>query len=151
MQYTTSTTISATPEAIWDILVDISNWTEWNTTIQEIEGNAAPGGKIKLRAKVNPGRTFSINVAEFSPPGRMVWSGGMPLGLFKGERTYTLTAQDAGTEFTMTEVYSGLMAGMITRSIPDLQPSFDEFAAALKTKAEAAGKSRPIGKKRETL
>ena len=89
MQYTTSTTISATPEAIWDILVDISNWTEWDTTIQEIEGNAAPGGKIKLRAKVNPGRAFSLNVTEFSPPGRMVWTGGMPLGLFKGERTFT--------------------------------------------------------------
>ena len=36
----------------------------------------------------------------------------------------------------MTEVYSGLMAGMITKSIPDLQPSFDEFAVALKAEAE---------------
>ena len=96
MQYTTSTTISATPEAIWDILVDVPGWSGWNTTIEEIEGTAAQGGKIKLRAKVNPNRAFSIKVAGFSPPERMVWTGGMPLGLFKGERTFTLAKQDDG-------------------------------------------------------
>ncbi len=137
MQYSTSMTINATPEAVWDILVDVSTWTDWNTTVEEIEGTAGPGGKVKLRTKANPGRAFQLKVTEFSPPGRMVWAGGMPLGLFKGERTYTLAKQDESTEFTMTEVYSGLMSGMITKSIPDLQPSFDEFAAALKTKAEA--------------
>ena len=139
MQYTTSTTINATPETIWDILVDIPTWTDWNTTVLEVEGTAdSLGGKVKLRPKVNPDRAFSINVTEFSPPERMVWTGGMPLGLFKGVRTYTLNKKDdASTEFTMTEVYSGLMSGMITKSIPDLQPSFDEFAAALKTRAES--------------
>jgi hypothetical protein len=38
----------------------------------------------------------------------------------------------------MREVYSGVMAPMITGSIPDLQPAFDEFAAALKRQAEGA-------------
>ncbi len=138
MRYTTSTTINATPEAIWDILADISSWTDWNTTVQEIEGEGDRlGGKIKLRAKVSPDRAFSIKVSGFSPPEQLEWSGGMPLGLFKGVRRFTLTKQEDGTEFTMTEVYSGLMSGMVTRSMPDMQPSFDEFAAALKTKAEA--------------
>jgi len=36
----------------------------------------------------------------------------------------------------MRNVFSGLMARLVTRSIPDLQPSFDEFAAALKKRAE---------------
>jgi hypothetical protein len=36
----------------------------------------------------------------------------------------------------MREVYSGLFAPLIGRSIPDLQPAFDEFAAALKKQAE---------------
>ena len=66
----------------------------------------------------------------------MVWTGGMPLGLFKGVRTFSLTPKGGGVEFTMTEVFSGLMAPLITRSIPDLQPSFEEFAAALKRQAE---------------
>jgi hypothetical protein len=37
----------------------------------------------------------------------------------------------------MREEYRGLLAGLIGRSIPDLQPAFDEFAAALKREAES--------------
>jgi len=40
----------------------------------------------------------------------------------------------------MREEYSGLMAPMITRSIPDLQPAFDEFAHDLKRAAEEAAR-----------
>jgi hypothetical protein len=67
----------------------------------------------------------------------MVWSGGMPLGLFTGTRTFTLTPRsDGSTEFTMREEFRGLLAPLIGRSIPDLQPAFDAFAAALKREAE---------------
>ena len=86
---------------------------------------------------MSPGRAFPLKVSEFVPGERMVWSGGMGLGLFKGVRTYTLTGQAGGTtQFAMREVFSGLIAPLITQSIPDLKPSFDEFAAALKSRAE---------------
>ncbi|OLE80497.1 MAG: hypothetical protein AUG06_04070 [Actinobacteria bacterium 13_1_20CM_2_65_11] len=67
----------------------------------------------------------------------MVWSGGMPLGLFKGERTYTLSpVGDSETRFNMREEYTGPMLGMIWKSIPDLGPAFQEFAQSLKREAE---------------
>jgi hypothetical protein len=66
------------------------------------------------------------------------WAGGMPLGLFKGERTFTLTERGGGTvEFRISEAFSGLLSPLIERSIPNLQPAFDEFAADLKKRAEA--------------
>ena len=62
----------------------------------------------------------------------------MPLGLFKGERTFTLTQVDSHTtRFTMREEYTGLMLPLIWGSIPDLGPSFQQFASGLKTQAEA--------------
>ena len=62
----------------------------------------------------------------------------MPLGLFKGERTFTLTPGANGeVQFSMREEYTGLMAPLLGRSIPDLQPSFDQFAHDLKRAAEA--------------
>jgi hypothetical protein len=67
-----------------------------------------------------------------------VWSGAMPLGLFKGERVFELVPRSGGVAFSMREEYTGAMAGMITKSIPDLQPAFDEFAACLKARAENA-------------
>jgi DNA-binding transcriptional ArsR family regulator len=36
----------------------------------------------------------------------------------------------------LKRTYSGAMAGMIKKSIPDLQPAFDEFAACLQREAE---------------
>ena len=102
------------------------------------EGRIAPGEIVKLHVKLNPGRAFPVKVAEFTPPSRMVWRGGMPLGLFKGERVFTLAPEGTGTRFSMVETFSGPLAGLIGRSIPDMQPAFDEFAACLKARAESA-------------
>jgi hypothetical protein len=132
-----STVIRATPDAIWEILTDASRYTTWNTTVDKVEGRIAPGEKITVHAKINPGRAFPLKVAEFVPGKKMVWTGGMPLGLFKGERTFALTPRGDGTvEFRMSEVFDGLLSPLIERSIPNLQPAFDEFAAALKKRAE---------------
>jgi hypothetical protein len=63
----------------------------------------------------------------------------MPLGLFTGQRSFELRPIGAGhVEFAMRESYTGLLAPLITKSIPDLQPAFDEFAACLKAHAERA-------------
>ncbi len=135
--FSTSIMIHSSPETVWAILTNGSAWTEWNSTIDKVEGAIAPGQKITVYSKVSPGRAFPLKVSEFVPSQRMVWSGGMPLGLFKGERTYTLTPKNNEVEFTMREEFSGLMAPLITKSIPDLQPSFETFAADLKRRAEA--------------
>lgn len=128
--------IKAPQQTIWDILTDAQGWLEWNPTVDKIEGTIAPGERVKVFVKLNPGRAFPLKVSEFVPPSRMVWSDGSPL-FFRGERTYTLSPQpDQSVDFEMREVFSGLLAPLITRSIPNLQPAFDEFAAALKKRAE---------------
>ena len=79
-----------------------------------------------------------MTVTAFEPTRRMVWTGGMPLGLFTGTRTFTLAPQpDGSVAFAMREEFSGLLAPLITRSIPDLQPAFDAFASDLKWHAES--------------
>ncbi len=137
--FSTSISIKSTSEDLWALLTDAPGWPDWNTTVDKVEGTIAPGEKITVHAKINPGRAFPVKVAEFVPSSRMVWAGGMPFGFFKGVRTYTLTEQDdRNVEFAMREEYSGPMAGMMTRSIPDLQPAFEEFASALKKSAEGS-------------
>jgi hypothetical protein len=129
--------IRSTPERVWALLTDAGGYTRWNNTVSKVEGTIARGGKVTVHAKINPGRAFPLKVTEFEPARRMVWTGGMPLGLFRGERVFLLTPGANGdVEFSMREEYSGLMAGMITKSIPDLQPAFDEFARDLKRAAE---------------
>jgi hypothetical protein len=135
--YETTATIKAAPDRIWSLLTDAPSYPDWNPSVERVEGSISPGETIKVFVKVNPGKAFPVKVTEFKPGERMVWSGGMPLGLFKGVRTYTLTPEDGGaTRFHMREEYSGPMLGMIWRSIPDLGPSFEEFASGLKARAE---------------
>jgi hypothetical protein len=137
--FASSAVIHSSSEVIWAILTDARRWPEWNTTVDRVDGEIALGEKIILRTKGSAGRAFPLKVREFVPGRRMVWSGGMPLGLFKGERVFTLSPQSDGrVEFAMREEFTGLLAPLITRSIPDLQPSFDEAAAALKDRAERA-------------
>jgi hypothetical protein len=131
--------IKASPEVIWGLLTDGPGYPRWNPTVERVEGSIAPGETIKVFVHLNPGRAFPVKVVEFVPAQKMVWSGGMPLGLFKGVRTYTLSPQGGGvTRFTMREEFSGPMLPMIWKSIPDMGPAFREFAEALKVAAETA-------------
>jgi len=138
MAYTVGTKIAAPPEAVWRVLTDAPAYPSWNTTVVKIDGTIAKGEKIKLQAKVAPDRTFDLAVSEFAPGSRMVWEDGMPMGMFSGVRTFTLTPQaDGSTAFTMAETFSGGMLGMIEGSLPDFTSDFEHFAADLKKRAEA--------------
>lgn len=136
--YSVQRTIEAEPDAIWSLLTDAASYSGWNPSVIGIEGTIGPGERIALRSTVNPKRAFKLTVTEFSPPRSMVWADGMPLGLFKGVRTYTLTPrEDGATEFSMEEIFSGLLEPLISKSIPDMSESFEQFADGLKTAAEA--------------
>jgi uncharacterized protein YndB with AHSA1/START domain len=136
--YETTATIDAAPEAVWTVLTDAAAWPTWDSGVTAVEGRIAEGEKITVRTEVSPGRAFPVEVTALEAPRRMVFRGGMPLGLFRGERTYTLTPADGGaTTFRMREEYTGPLLGMIWKSMPDLQPSFDQFAAGLKKRVES--------------
>ena len=130
--------ISAAPEVVWEKLTDIGALVAGGLGIVSLTGEMRAGGRLKLVSEVAPGRAFALKVTEFVPGQRMVWTSGMPFGLFKGERTFTLTPVPGGTELTMCEVFTGLMLPMIWKSMPDLTPGFQKFATGLKQLAERA-------------
>jgi hypothetical protein len=135
--YEASSTIDADPSTIWSILTDAAHYAEWDSGVVRVEGTIAPEQKIKVVSAANPRRAFPVKVTQFSPSERMEWTGGMPLGLFKGVRKFTLTPQDDGrTRFSMREEYTGPLLPLIWRSMPDLGPSFQQFATGLKKRAE---------------
>jgi len=133
-----TTTIHASPETIWAILTDAPRYPEWDQGAERIEGRIALGEKITAFTKLSPGRVFPVKVTEFVPGQRMVWSGGMPLGLFKGERTFTLVPQSDGkVQCTVREVFSGPLLPLFGRSLPDMDAVFKQFVADLKNRAES--------------
>jgi hypothetical protein len=140
-EYSATTTIHAPAETIWEILTDAAAYPEFDPSCERIEGKIAVGEKIKAFTKLSPGRAFPVKVTEIVPGAKMTWQGGMPLGLFKGVRTFSATAgKDGAVEFTLREVFSGPMLALIGGSIPDMTEPFAQFAAGLKARAEKAAK-----------
>jgi hypothetical protein len=100
-------------------MTNAGDFPRWNSTIKSMEGRIGMGEGVKLVATIAPTRAFKTNP------------------MFKGVRTYTLTPKaDGSTDFTMSEVYSGLMLPMIAGSLPDFRPTFERYVSDLKREAE---------------
>ena len=128
--------IRAPKDRIWALLTDAPGFPRWNTTVKRIGGTIALGQKLELEVPAAPGRTFKPKVTAFDPGKSMIWSDGAA-PMFKGVRSYELAARpDGTTDFTMTEVFSGMMLPMIKGSLPDFGPVFETYAADLKREAE---------------
>lgn len=136
-EFRAQATIFAPLETIWTILTDASAYPEFDASCERIEGRIEKGEKLTAYSKLSPGRGFGAKVVELERGERMVWSGGMPLGLFKGVRTFTTTKKpDGSVEVTLHEVFSGPMLALIGKSLPDMTEPFEGFVKGLKNRAE---------------
>jgi hypothetical protein len=136
--YEATALIAAPPDRVWAILADAENWPAWDSGVEKVEGRVEPGATVKVTSSVNPGRAYPVKVAEVVPGRSFTWVGGMPFGLFRGARSYSVEPESVGTRFHMREEFNGPLLPLIWRSMPDMQPSFDQFAAGLKVHAEGA-------------
>lgn len=133
---TVSADIAAPSERIWALLTDAAGFPRWNSTVTQIAGPIELGRKLSVHVPISP-RVFSPKVTVFEPNRRMVWKDGAA-PMFQGVRVFELAPAGAGTRFTMTETFSGLMLPMIAGSLPDFAPVFTRYAADLKGAAEAS-------------
>jgi hypothetical protein len=127
--------ISAPIERVWSLLVDAKRFPEWNSTVTSIDGEIALGHKLVLKVPLDPKRTFRPKVTKLVANREMEWSDGFA-PMFRGVRSFMLRPVKGATEFTMTEVFSGLMFPMIKGSLPDFVSTFETYAADLKRAAE---------------
>ncbi len=134
--FSATTTIQASPETIWAILTDAANYPAWDPWAIRIEGTIGPGQTVTAYTKLSPDRAFPAKVTVFEPNRRMVWTGGLPLGLFKGERIFSLEPRPDGVAFTVQEAFSGLLLPLFGRSLPDMTQPFQDFVNGLKARAE---------------
>jgi hypothetical protein len=129
--------IDASPATVWDLLVDVGGWRDWDSGVDRVQGRVALGERLTLYATMIRNRPFVVTVTEIRPGEVMRWRGGLPFGLAVIERTYHLDGQeDGGTVLTVREDHSGPLAFLLGRTTPDLNPSFRQFCEGLKARAE---------------
>jgi len=135
--YEASTRIGASPEVVWDLLTDVGGWRDWDSGVDRVDGHVALGERLTIHATMIRTRPFGVTVTEIRPREGMRWQAALPFGLAVIERTYHVDAQDDGdTVLTVREEHTGPLAVLLDRRTPDLNPSFRQFCAGLKARAE---------------
>lgn len=138
-EYLTTATINAPAETVWAILTDGGAYKDWNPEIIGIDGSMILGARITAHVRLGDGAVRNVpqRITALDAPTRMQWTGGLPLGLFVGRRTFTVTPKASAVEFRMHLAMSGPLAPLILKSVGDRQPEIDSFSAALKRQAES--------------
>jgi len=136
----TSIDIHASPEAVWEVLIDVDGYEEWNPfmTIEErpIAGERAT---VHLTPPDKPSVTMSpeILVAD----GRELrWRGKLLIGgVYDGEHSFTLTERpDGTTRLVHAERFSGVLVGPINWWLGDsTERGFVSMNEALKERVES--------------
>ena len=109
----TAVEIDAPPERVWNVLVDLPAYGEWNPFIIEATGRVAEGERLVLRMAL-PGRApmaVSPRLLVVAPERELRWKGslGVP-GLFDGEHAFVLAPLANGhTRLDHSERFAGLL------------------------------------------
>lgn len=136
--------IGAGAEQVWQVLLDVGGWRDWDSGVDRVDGVVAIGQDLVVHPAVARGDRTRWTVTEIRPGEGMRWQRGLPLGAFTAERAFRLDPQrDGSTEFVVREACTGPLAGLVMRSVPDLNPTFRQFAAGLKARAEKRAAQLP--------
>ena len=139
---TTEIYIEAEPQAVWDTLVALDDYADWNPFIVTAEGDVAVGERLRNRMEPPGGQavTFKPKVTEVEPGATFEWLGrlGLP-GVFDGRHRFETVPEGAGTRLLHTEEMSGILVRPLRKSLDNhTLPGFEAMNTALKARVEAA-------------
>lgn len=131
--------IEAPPGEVWETLVDLPAYSEWNPYVVQAEGVAAVGGRLSLLMKVG-GKTFNVRptVVELKEDRILRWAGRFAVrGVFDAVHVHHLEPLQSGTRYVQSERFSGVLLPFLRRTVADTEVAFMEMNDALKRHVEA--------------
>lgn len=134
--------IAAPPERVWDVLVDLPRYPEWNPFTVAVRSTLRPGYPVELTVRMSRfGRTLvqREEIREVTPPHRLRW--GMTLGLralLRAERIQTLEALPGGrTRYRTEDTIAGALGPAVFALFgSSLDEGFAAMARALAVEVE---------------
>lgn len=129
--------ITATPEAIWNAIIDFNDYTNWNPFINSISGDLKLNGKLNV--KIGKMR-FKPTIQALKVQQELCWLGklGLP-GIFDGRHRFQLVENGNGTTtFIQSEQFSGILVPFLRKKLNrEILPGFEAMNRVLKEKLEA--------------
>jgi hypothetical protein len=136
----TTVDIDAPAARVWEVLVDLPAYREWNPFIVEAEGAVAVGSTLALRMALPEREPMTINprLLVVEPQRELRWKGRLWLpGLFDGEHAFVLTPlENERTRLDHFENFSGLLLPVARSMVYDATvQSFHALNSALADRA----------------
>ena len=135
----TQIVIKASKEQVWEKLMDLENYQEWNPFITEIEGELKLGAqlKVKIVPPKSKGMTFKPTITKIDENQEFSWLGHLFFsGIFDGAHKFTLKENaDGSTTFEQSERFTGLLSRMI--NLEKTEEGFEKMNNELKKLVES--------------
>jgi hypothetical protein len=126
--------VSASPEALWDVLADFEKWPTWNPDVDSVTLNGPVAKGTIFRWKAGPTRLVST-LQRVDRPRALGWTG-RTMGV-RAIHLWRFEPRPGGAVASMEESFDGAVAKLLRRR---LQKQLDETTAkglqALKRAAE---------------
>ncbi len=132
--------IDASPEQVWNLLVDFVGYRQWNPFIVDAVGVARPGAELRvvLAPPGARGVTMRPTVTEVVAAQSLEWLGHLGVrGLFDGRHRFELHDTGDGCRLVQRETFTGVLVPLFARSLDEsTAQGFRAMNAALKRRAE---------------
>jgi uncharacterized protein YndB with AHSA1/START domain len=134
-----STVTSATPAALWALLVDVESWPTWTKSVTSArridEGPLRRGSRVRIKQPRMPGMTWQVT--ELTEGAEFTWAA-YSIGV-RTTAVHRLVPQADGTRIELEVHHSGTLGGLISRLTAARTRRYVSMeGTGLKTAAEAS-------------
>lgn len=133
----TEINIQASPEKVWQVLVDNESYPSWNPYHVKVVGKLQEGAPLIVSIHKPNGARLEIEpkVMRLDRNKELTWGGGVP-GIFTGEHQFILSRNaDASTHLIHKELFQGWVVPFA--SLEAIEEGYRRMNEALKLKVEA--------------
>lgn len=129
------TIINASPEKVWQVLLETNDYDSWNPVMKLLEGEVIEGNSVKYRFAQSADNNYDIasTVKKIIPNKLLNQGGGMPL-ILTFDHKYILEPYENGTKLTIHEDYKGI--GVNFWNPAPVQDAYEILNGAIKNRAE---------------
>ena len=128
--------IDATPEQVWNVLIETEKYSEWNPVMTKVSGRHEIGKKLTFTIAGMGDKPIDMDAKVFKveKPKYLEQKGGT-WGIMTFHHQYILEKHDKGTKVTQKEDYSGL--GLIFWDHKMMNKIYQSSNEALKKRVES--------------
>ncbi len=131
--------IEATPNQVWDVLIDFPKWGLWNSFIPLVEGKLKIGQKLKVQV-APPGlktMTFHPRIFNIIHNKEIIWGGSFLWVIYRGEHLLLLERLNENrTRFRQIERFHGPMVWFMGSMIKKTETGYHQMNVSLKKRVD---------------